>query len=912
MNNYNFVRVVGKGSYGEVHLVKHKTDRKQYVIKKLNLITSSKRERRAAEQEAQLLSRLRHPNIVTYRESWEGDDCQLYIVMGFCEGGDLYHRLKQQKGELLPERQVVEWFVQIAMALQYLHERNILHRDLKTQNIFLTKTNIIKVGDLGIARVLENQNDMASTLIGTPYYMSPELFSNKPYNHKSDVWALGCCVYEMSTLKHAFNAKDMNSLVYRIVEGKLPQMPSRYDPQLGELIKSMLCKRPEDRPDVKLILRQPYIKLQIAMFLEATKEKTAKSRKKAVGGSGDCRPNSASSVVSTQLKPERSPQPEPPARVKRKEEKSQHKVRNGITDYPPVQTPPSHKASSTDYLKASMASLATVSNINIDMQLQEDEDPTKGQVQGPQSIVSHHRAGNEPVARSAYKDGKGREKPDPSPPSSPLKPPLKSVSGVGRRGGDERKASNGVLDLHLQATPHPGDTFSVSGEKQTTDVDHKDDTVELLKEAGMQSPKPEVEKEAVFFISERKSVHRSTMENIGVVVEVNMDNKNDTITLFKGAPSQHLTSDIKEDLESTEKLLEPFPPMLEPVQEESPLPPRIAVSGRSMPNSAVLFIRNFHITAAQRERRKMDSWRSGQGKDTSKVAATRPLPPPPVENIVMEVRKRSKRSTESKKANVATTSTSVSDCKDGHLQPPQDRPLSARERRRLRQSQESVSQPGVSVVRRASYDVTSTKEEHYSAPVTRSVSDIITETNRKQEKLPERRSDEDECSSSTSSTERSEGDCRESRKTESSDMQDLVHMMTQTLRMDIGDCLSEVDKGRFGSMALPEFKLNRKYRDTLVLHGKAREEAENLSLGEIPIGSTSCPAKIRRAIEHLRTDVVKGLGVKLLDRVLEIMEEEDDTKRELCLRDQMGDEKYQAYAVMVRQLKFFEDVALKV
>lgn len=142
--------------------------------------------------------------------------------------------------------------------------------------------------------------------------------------------------------------------------------------------------------------------------------------------------------------------------------------------------------------------------------------------------------------------------------------------------------------------------------------------------------------------------------------------------------------------------------------------------------------------------------------------------------------------------------------------------------------------------------------------------------------MPERRSDEDECSSSTSSTERSEGDCRERynlpqlkyshhtsllfillaqgglcyisavsyflvlwvicRKTESSDMQDLVHMMTQTLSMDIGDSVNEVDKGRLGSTALPEFKLNRKYRDTLVLHGKAREEAENLSLGEIPIG----------------------------------------------------------------------------
>ncbi|XP_076787468.1 serine/threonine-protein kinase Nek4 isoform X5 [Arvicanthis niloticus] len=236
---YCYMRVVGRGSYGEVTLVKHRRDGKQlpllknvsscqhflmdpisYVIKKLNLRNASSRERRAAEQEAQLLSQLKHPNIVTYKESWEGGDGLLYIVMGFCEGGDLYRKLKEQKGQLLPESQVVEWFVQIAMALQYLHEKHILHRDLKTQNVFLTRTNIIKVGDLGIARVLENHGDMASTLIGTPYYMSPELFSNKPYNYKSDVWALGCCVYEMATLKHAFNAKDMNSLVYRIIEGK--------------------------------------------------------------------------------------------------------------------------------------------------------------------------------------------------------------------------------------------------------------------------------------------------------------------------------------------------------------------------------------------------------------------------------------------------------------------------------------------------------------------------------------------------------------------------------------------------------------------------------------------------------------------------------------------------------------------
>ncbi|XP_050014115.1 serine/threonine-protein kinase Nek4 isoform X6 [Alexandromys fortis] len=297
---YCYVRVVGRGSYGEVTLVKHRRDGKQYVIKTLNLRNASNRERRAAEQEAQLLSQLKHPNIVTYKESWEGGDGLLYIVMGFCEGGDLYRKLKEQKGQLLPESQVVEWFVQIAMALQYLHEKHILHRDLKTQNVFLTRTNIIKVGDLGIARVLEHHSDMASTLIGTPYYMSPELFSNQPYNYKSDVWALGCCVYEMATLKHAFNAKDMNSLVYRIIEGKLPPMPKVYSSELAELIRTMLSRRPEERPSVRSILRQPYIKHQISLFLEATKAKTSKNNIKNC----DSRAKPVAAVVSRREEPD--------------------------------------------------------------------------------------------------------------------------------------------------------------------------------------------------------------------------------------------------------------------------------------------------------------------------------------------------------------------------------------------------------------------------------------------------------------------------------------------------------------------------------------------------------------------------------------------------------------------------------
>uniref|UniRef100_A0A4W5MFZ1 Serine/threonine-protein kinase Nek4 n=1 Tax=Hucho hucho TaxID=62062 RepID=A0A4W5MFZ1_9TELE len=887
MNNYMFIRVVGKGSYGEVNLVKHKTDRKQYVIKKLNLTTSSKRERRAAEQEAQLLSRLRHPNIVTYRESWEGEDCQLYIAMGFCEGGDLYHRLKQQKGELLPERQVVEWFVQIAMALQYLHEEHILHRDLKTQNIFLTKTNIIKVGDLGIARVLENKNDMASTLIGTPYYMSPELFSNKPYNHKSDVWALGCCVYEMSTLKHAFNAKDMNSLVYRIVEGKLPQMPSKYDPQLGALIKSMLCKRPEDRPDVKLILRQPYIKRQIAMFLEATKEKTAKSRKKAVGGSS--RPNSAASVVSSQPRPECPPQcphPDPNTRGKRKEEinTQEHKGRNGITQDTPPQTHLTTKSPTPDILNTTGVSLATISNIDIDLQTQEEK--TNAQRGDPPQSVSNARADNDALCQRSMEEQRGG-KPDPP-------PRRRLLSSVSTR-EEESKTTNGPV---MQGAPKTRDRVRTSVEK-TVKIDDKDDTMELFKDVVIESPATghRICLGVSTSLPEFRAAGQLKVESTGQTIEVNIENKDDTRNLLKEVPAHKHTAVVKESLVSTEKLLEPLLPVAPCHVEPLPPVPEQDTPPLCTPSSS-------EPSVSCQHRQKDRGWIQSDQDKWNKVAAPRPLPPPPVNALVVEVKERSRMNTDKKRATTTTSFTTISSSKDGNTPLPlQERPLTARERRRLRQSQQNPSQPIVNAVRRASYDVASLhnkQPESQNSTVTRSVSDMGKETNQ-QDRFLGRPSDEDECSSSASSTDHSEGDCKEG-KSESSDMQDLVQMMTQTLRMD------GIDTVR--SIPLAEFKLNRKYRDTLMLHGKAREEQE-FHFSELSTGTTSGPAKILRAIEHLKTDVVKGLGVKLLDRVLDIMEDDDEDKRELCLRKQMGEDKYQSYALMVRQLKFFEDVSVK-
>ena len=144
---------------------------------------------------------------------------------------------------------------------------------IQTQNIFLSKNDIIKVGDLGIARVLDGSCDLANTVIGTPYYMSPELFSNQPYDHKSDIWALGCCVYEMATLKHAFTARNINALMYKILQGKVPPLPGKFSTELSQLVQLMMSLKAKDRPSVHQILRMPFVRGHIKMFLDRTASK---------------------------------------------------------------------------------------------------------------------------------------------------------------------------------------------------------------------------------------------------------------------------------------------------------------------------------------------------------------------------------------------------------------------------------------------------------------------------------------------------------------------------------------------------------------------------------------------------------------------------------------------------------------
>ena len=150
------------------------------------MIDVSKMDRKQKEEalnEVHVLKELRHPYIVTYRESFMEKKC-LCIVMDYADGADMYTKIaKQQKsGVGFSEDQVLDWFVQMCLAIKHVHDKKVLHRDLKTQNIFLTSKDEIKIGDFGIARLLQHTYDCASTAIGTPYYLSPEICQEKPYN----------------------------------------------------------------------------------------------------------------------------------------------------------------------------------------------------------------------------------------------------------------------------------------------------------------------------------------------------------------------------------------------------------------------------------------------------------------------------------------------------------------------------------------------------------------------------------------------------------------------------------------------------------------------------------------------------------------------------------------------------------
>lgn len=224
LQKYRKLKYLGKGSYGAALLVELRANPTQkFVIKEIVIGHLKPAEQKAAKSEAEVLHKMAHSNITMYIESFvEGP--KLYIVMEHADGGDLSGAIQRRKqtGKNWPEDEIMRIFVQICLALKHVHDANILHRDLKSQNIFLTSKGIVKLGDFGIAKVLDASEDQARTQIGTPYYLSPEICESKPYGRKSDVLSLGVVLFELAALEMPFQAQSLPALVVRICTQEPP------------------------------------------------------------------------------------------------------------------------------------------------------------------------------------------------------------------------------------------------------------------------------------------------------------------------------------------------------------------------------------------------------------------------------------------------------------------------------------------------------------------------------------------------------------------------------------------------------------------------------------------------------------------------------------------------------------------
>ncbi|EDO46185.1 predicted protein [Nematostella vectensis] len=258
MQNYEKVRIVGRGAYGTVYLCRRLVDNFLVIIKQIPVEEMTKEERQSALNEVKVLSMFQHPNIIRYYDSFVQEKA-LMIVMEYAQGGTIYDYLQQRGGKLMDEDEILRLFVQILLALRHVHKGQILHRDLKTQNILLNKKRkVVKIGDFGISKILSSKSK-ANTVIGSPCYISPELCEGKPYNQKSDVWSLGCVLYELTTLKRAFEASNLPALVLKIMRGYFSPIPERYSEELRKLILDMLVLDPTKRPGIKEIMAQPVI-----------------------------------------------------------------------------------------------------------------------------------------------------------------------------------------------------------------------------------------------------------------------------------------------------------------------------------------------------------------------------------------------------------------------------------------------------------------------------------------------------------------------------------------------------------------------------------------------------------------------------------------------------------------------------
>jgi serine/threonine protein kinase len=255
LKDFEIIEEIGKGAFGYVYKAKRVKDGEIYALKKVFMNKLKPKEKENSLNEIRILASITHNNVISYKEAfYDNASFSICIVMEFAENGDLERKISQniKNKTFMSESDVVSFFVQIVLGLKALHDKKILHRDIKAANIFIFKNDVVKIGDLNVSKV--NKNGLVHTQTGTPYYASPEVWNDKPYDSKSDIWSLGCLLYEMCCLKAPFRGTTMKGVYEKVMKGVYSPIPSFYSTALSNLISNMLSQKPISRPSCDQIL----------------------------------------------------------------------------------------------------------------------------------------------------------------------------------------------------------------------------------------------------------------------------------------------------------------------------------------------------------------------------------------------------------------------------------------------------------------------------------------------------------------------------------------------------------------------------------------------------------------------------------------------------------------------------------
>ena len=271
LSDFQIGKTLGKGSFSSVCIVKRKLDNKTYAMKRVKISQLSPSEKDGSLNEIRILASLEHPNIIGYKEAFYDMASQtLNIVMEYADDGDLSSKIKHNKanGLMFTEHLIWDYLIQILYGLKYLHDNKIMHRDLKSANLFLMKDNTVKIGDLNVSKI--TRGGMAYTQTGTPFYASPEIWADKPYDYKCDIWSVGCIVYEMCTLRPPFKGTSLKELCQCVQKGKYDDIPSYYSKELSYVISKFLVVNPKRRTDCDALLKDDVV---VRKIKEVMKEK---------------------------------------------------------------------------------------------------------------------------------------------------------------------------------------------------------------------------------------------------------------------------------------------------------------------------------------------------------------------------------------------------------------------------------------------------------------------------------------------------------------------------------------------------------------------------------------------------------------------------------------------------------------